>query len=152
MFPRQLWYEISTAKKRIFLYNATFWLRNRSDQMKTRVSIALVAVAVVAAVGMNYDWDDKPDYIQSAESRVGSYLTSDYGSVACNSTRKSEERWELGCVNKTRGKTFQFAVYPSEKAPYGVSRSFYLEAINDDAKQSADQGLMRYLQINTKSS
>jgi hypothetical protein len=40
-------------------------------------------------------------------------------------------------------------VYPSEKAPYGVARSFYLEALNDDAKQSAEQGLMRYLQINT---
>lgn len=120
--------------------------------MKKVLTIALVVVAVGAVAGMSYDWDNKPDYIQSAESRVGSYLTSDYGSVACNSTRMNEERWELGCVNKARAKTFQFAVYPSEKAPYGVSRSFYLEALNDDAKQSAEQGLMRYLQINTKSS
>ncbi|STQ11921.1 Uncharacterised protein [Enterobacter cloacae] len=47
-------------------------------------------------------------------------------------------------------KTFQFAVFSADKAPYGVSRPFYLEAINEDAKQSAEQGLMRYLQINTK--
>ena len=51
--------------------------------MKKVLSIALVVVAVGAVAGMNYDWDKKPDYIQSAESRVGSYLTSDYGSVAC---------------------------------------------------------------------
>ena len=66
------------------------------------------------------------------------------------SSQKSEQRWELDCTNQAKGKSFQFAVYPSEKAPYGVSRSFYLEAINDDAKQSAEQGLMRYLQINTQ--
>ncbi|QLP20805.1 hypothetical protein [Enterobacter roggenkampii] len=45
-------------------------------------------------------------------------------------------------------KSVSWQHYP-ENAPYGVARSFYLEAINDDAKQSAEQGLMRYLQINT---
>ena len=38
-----------------------------------------------AVVGMNVNWSGEPDYIQSAEARVGSYLTSDYGRVACNS-------------------------------------------------------------------
>ncbi|HDS9456336.1 TPA: hypothetical protein QH851_001034 [Enterobacter asburiae] len=118
--------------------------------MKKIMALALLVVAVGAAAGAHYAGNDTPEYIQSAETRVGSYLTSDYGRVACNSTKVNDQRWELDCTNQTRGKTFQFAVYPSEKAPYGVSRSFYLEAINDDARESAEQGLMRYLQINTQ--
>lgn len=118
--------------------------------MKKIMMLAFLVVAVGATAGFRYINDDEPEYIHSAEARVGSYLTSDYGHVDCNSTKINDERWELGCTHKTRGKTFQFAVYPSEKAPYGVSRSFYLEAINDDARQSAEQGLMRYLQINTQ--
>ena len=118
--------------------------------MKKMIALALLVVAVGAGAGIYSISNDEPEYIQSAKARVGSYLTSDYGRVECNSTQVSEDRWELGCTNKARGKTFQFAVYPSEQAPYGVSRAFYLEAINDDARQSAEQGLMRYLQINTK--
>lgn len=117
--------------------------------MKKIIALALLAVAVGAVVGIRYAGNDEPEYIQSAEIRVGSYLTSDYGGVACSSKKINDRRWELDCTHQARGKTFQFAVYPSEKAPYGVARSFYLEALNDDAKQSAEQGLMRYLQINT---
>ena len=120
--------------------------------MKKIIAFALLVAAVGATAGGRYITNDEPEYLQSAEVRVGSYLTSDYGRVACNSQKVNEQRWELACTQRARGKTFQFAVYPSEKAPYGVSRSFYLEALNDDAKQSAEQGLMRYLQINTKAS
>ncbi|MCF8580395.1 hypothetical protein L2X67_11260 [Enterobacter ludwigii] len=118
--------------------------------MKKMITLGLLAVAVVAAAGFRYVGNNEPEYIKSAEARVGSYLTSDYGRVACNSTKVNDQHWELDCTNLLRGKTFQFAVYPSEKAPYSVARSFYLEAMNDDAKSSAEQGLMRYLQINTK--
>ncbi|EMO5715381.1 hypothetical protein [Enterobacter bugandensis] len=120
--------------------------------MKKIIAFSLLAVAVGAVAAIRYAGNDEPEYIQSAEIRVGSYLTSDYGRVACSSKRVNEQRWELDCTHPARGKTFQFAVYPSEKAPYGVSRSFYLEALNDDARQSAEQGLMRYLQINTSAS
>ena len=120
--------------------------------MKKMIALALLVVAVGAGAGIYSISNDEPEYIQSAETRVGSYLTSDYGRVACNSKQVDDQRWELDCLHQARGKVFQFAVYPSEKAPYGVSRSFYLEAINDEAKQSAEQGLMRYLQINTKAS
>ncbi|EMN1408166.1 hypothetical protein ACS6K7_03470 [Enterobacter chuandaensis] len=120
--------------------------------MKKIIALALLVAAVGATAGFRYIENGEPEYIQSAETRVGSYLTSDYGRVACNSKKVNEQRWELDCTHQARGKTFQFAVYPSEKAPYGVSRSFYLEALNDDAKQSAEQGLMRYLQINTRAS
>ena len=118
--------------------------------MKKIIVLSLLGVVVAAGAAASIYSNEEPEYIQSAKSRVGSYLTSDYGRVSCNSTRIDDQRWQLGCTNQARGKTFEFAVYPSEKAPYGVSRSFYLEAINDDAKQSAEQGLMRYLQINTK--
>ncbi|CAM6717526.1 Lipoprotein [Enterobacter asburiae] len=117
--------------------------------MKKIIVLTLLAVAVGGVVGVRYVINDEPEYIRSAEIRVGSYLTSDYGGVDCTSKKVNDVRWELDCTHQARGKTFQFAVYPSEKAPYGVARSFYLEAINDDARQSAEQGLMRYLEINT---
>jgi hypothetical protein len=46
--------------------------------MKKIIALALLAVAVGAA-GVRYAGNDEPEYIQSAEIRVGSYLTSDYG-------------------------------------------------------------------------
>lgn len=79
------------------------------------MSIALLVVAVGAVVGMNVNWSGEPDYIQSAEARVGSYLTSDYGRVACNSKQIDDERWELGCTNPSKSKTFQFAVFQQIK-------------------------------------
>ncbi|WP_368543286.1 hypothetical protein [Enterobacter soli] len=118
--------------------------------MKKKISVTVAVIALAVTACVNYAYNDKPEFMESAESRVGSYLTSDYGKVACTSTKINEQRWELDCLNQKRGKSFQYAVYPAEQAPYDVSRSFYLEAINDDAKQSADQGLMRYLQINTQ--
>lgn len=126
------------------------WLWNESKSMKKILSLVLIVAAVGAVAAVNVRWNDEPDYIQAAETRVGSYLTSDYGRVTCNSARVNAQRWELGCVNKAKGKNFQFAVYSADEAPYGVSRPFYLEALNDDAKDSASYGLMRYLQINTK--
>ena len=120
--------------------------------MKKIIVLSLLGVVVAVGAAASIYSNEEPEYIQSAETRVGSYLTSDYGRVACNSKKVDDQRWELDCLHQARGKVFQFAVYPSEKAPYGVSRSFYLEAINDEAKQSAEQGLMRYLQINTKAS
>jgi hypothetical protein len=41
----------------------------------------------VAAAGIRYAGNDEPEYIRSAEIRVGSYLTSDYGGVACSSKK-----------------------------------------------------------------
>lgn len=46
-----------------------------------------MAAAIGAAVGIRYAVNDEPEYIQSAEIRVGSYLTSDYGLVACGSKK-----------------------------------------------------------------
>ena len=45
--------------------------------MKKIIALALLAVAVVAAAGIRYAANDEPEYIRSAEIRVGSYLTSD---------------------------------------------------------------------------
>lgn len=85
--------------------------------MKKIIAFALLVAAVGATAGVRYIGNDEPEYIQSAETRVGSYLTSDYGRVACNSKQVDDQRWELDCLHQARGKVFQFAVYPSEKAP-----------------------------------
>lgn len=92
----------------------------------------------------------KPEYIQAAESRVGSYLTSDYGVITCESVQINDKNWDMKCLNALKTRNFEFAVYPAEMAPYNVSRTFYLEALNKEARQSASQGLMEFLQINTK--
>ena len=61
--------------------------------MKKIIVLSLLGVVVaVGAVASIYS-NEEPEYIQSAKSRVGSYLTSDYGRVECNSTQVSEERW-----------------------------------------------------------
>jgi hypothetical protein len=49
--------------------------------------------------GIRYAGNDEPEYIQSAEIRVGSYLTSDYG-VACGSKKVNDLRWELDCTHQ----------------------------------------------------
>lgn len=111
-------------------------------------TLCVAAAAIVGYIGYASTFD-KPDYMQAAEARVGSYLTSDYGRVSCNSSKVAEQHWHLDCLNTAKGKTFEYSVYPAEQAPYDVSRGFYLEAVNDNAIQSASQGLMKYLQINT---
>lgn len=108
-----------------------------------------IAAAVAAAAYISYISSlDKPEYLQAAETRVGSYLTSDYGRVSCISTPMKGQQWRLDCHDNVKGKSFEYSVYPAEQAPYAVSRAFYLEAVNDNAVQSASQGLMKYLQIN----
>ena len=122
------------------------------DQMTKASSLSAIgiAVAIVGAAYMGYaHFHDKPGYLQAAETRVSSYLTSDYGRVSCNSTQVKGQQWHLECHNVAKSKNFEYDVYPAEEAPYAVSRAFYLEAVNDNAIQSASQGLMKYLQIST---
>lgn len=119
--------------------------------MNKVITLSTLCIAAAATAYISYiSFLDKPEYLQAAETRVGSYLTSDYGHVSCNSTKMTDQQWRLDCHNKMKGKTYEFSVYPAEQAPYAVSRPFYLEAVNDNAIQSARQGLMQYLQINTE--
>ena len=121
--------------------------------MKKVLPIAILGIAAAATACVSYaSYNDKPEYLQAAETRVGSYLTSDYGRISCTSTKINDARWGLQCLNAEKGTSFEFTVAPADKAPYAVSRSFYLEAVNDNAKQSVEQGLMRYLQVNTTAS
>lgn len=117
--------------------------------MKKIFPIASLVIVVIATACVSYSYNDKPTYLQAAETRVGSYLTSDYGRVSCESSKMSDERWNLHCLTHTSGQKFEYTVTPADKAPYAVSRPFYLEAVNDNARKSADRGLMRYLQINS---
>jgi len=116
--------------------------------MKKRFATIIPGIAVIALATLAYHvYSTKPDYINAAEERVSSYLTSDYGQVSCQSQKIKEEIWQINCLNLTKGARFEFTVFPAEHAPYVVARSFYIEAVNDNAKQSAEKGLMQYLQI-----
>lgn len=72
--------------------------------MKKIIVLSLLGVVVAVGAAASIYSNEEPEYIQSAKSRVGSYLTSDYGRVECNSTQVREDRWELGCTNKARAK------------------------------------------------
>lgn len=56
--------------------------------MKKIIVLSLLGVVVAVGAAASIYSNEEPEYIQSAKSRVGSYLTSDYGRVECNSTRK----------------------------------------------------------------
>lgn len=116
--------------------------------MRKLLFVVVLGAVAGAAACVSYAYDNKPEYMQSAETRVSSYLTSDYGRVSCKSNKTSDSRWEMECLSTAKAKSFQYAVYPAEQVPYTVARPFYLEALNEDARQSAREGLMRYLQIN----
>lgn len=110
--------------------------------------IAAIAVATTAFSL----YSNKPDYLKAAEERVSSYLTSSYGRVLCQSQKINDNAWAMNCLSSAKGTKFEFMIYPAERAPYSVARPYYIEAINDHAQQSADQGLMQYLQIKSKGS
>jgi hypothetical protein len=50
---------------------------------------------------VRYAGNDEPEYIQSAEIRVGSYLTSDYGLLPA-AAKVNDQRWELDCTHQER--------------------------------------------------
>ncbi|MNE76433.1 hypothetical protein D3C80_1726680 [compost metagenome] len=81
---------------------------------------------------------------------MSSYLTSEYGRVSCQSQKINDDAWAMNCLSSAKSIKFEFMVYPAGRAPYSVARPYYIEAVNGYAKQSAGQGLMQYLQINSK--
>lgn len=90
-----------------------------------------------------------PEYVQDAQERVSSYLTSSYGPVSCKSSHKDNIPWDLVCLSPKKKLKFEYTVYPARMAPYDVSHSFYIKAVTSDAILSADTNLLHYLKIDT---
>lgn len=107
--------------------------------------MTIIVVAIIS--GATWYTQRKPDYVQDAMSRVGSYLGNYYGPTECSSKIIKEKKWQVICTVSGKDKFFEFTVMPSEQAPYPVARSFYLKANEENAEQAAQLGLMRYLQI-----
>lgn len=105
-------------------------------------------VSAVIFVGA-WQAQSKPDYVQDAMTRVSSYLGNYYGPADCSTMMVHDEQWNLICTISTKGSSFEFYVMPAENAPYPVSRSFYLKAADVNSEESAQLGLMRYLQVDT---
>ncbi|WP_412530891.1 hypothetical protein [Enterobacter roggenkampii] len=117
--------------------------------MKRNRNITAVSaiLAVALAVGFVSYAQSNPAYVQDAETRLSSYLGNYYGPTDCSSKITQERQWQVICTASGNDKSFEFTVLPSEKAPYPVSRSFYLKANEANAEQAAQLGLMKYLQI-----
>lgn len=115
---------------------------------KTCGMITLVA-AVISLSFLCYYENNEPAYLHDAKEKTQSYLSSVYGPVECAVADIVGNNARLVCRGANNNTLYEFRVLPSNLAPYDVSRSFYLEALNAQAKNSANEGLMRYLKINT---
>lgn len=112
---------------------------------KTCGLISLVA----AVISFCHYENNEMVYLHDAKERTQSYLSSVYGPVECTGADIDGNNARLVCRGVKKNTLYEFRVLPSNRAPYDVSRSFYLEALNTQAKKSANEGLMRYLDINT---
>lgn len=115
----------------------------------TVIVAATLAIALAGAL-FCYKRSSKPDYVQDAASRLGSYLGNSYGPTVCSSKNIHDQQWQVICTISSKGKSFAFTVMPAQQAPYTVARSFYLKANDVNSAEAAQLGLMKYLQIDTK--
>lgn len=113
---------------------------------KTLWGSALTLFLVSAAYG-SYNYYSKPAFISKAESKLASFLQYTYGPGGCKAVSITHNSWQMTC-NYDEGKSiFKYALYSPDQAPYKVANGFYLVALNDFARQSATEGLTRYLDI-----
>lgn len=117
---------------------------------KNTLILPSLCVVVFGSVYFNLTKSNVPAYVEQAANRVESYLSSDYGPGDCKYSVAQGDKWKLNCLVSARSTVYEFTVLPSDQAPYSVARTFYLKADNDNARKSADQGLMQYLQIDTQ--
>lgn len=112
------------------------------------------AIPLLGVVGMVmrvwYTHDSRPAYVGNAESRLSSYLGVTHGPVKCSAipVNDGQDRWKMECLSK-EGESFEYDLYPPEKAPYTVADGFYLVAQNKSAIATASEGLTEYLRIDT---
>lgn len=116
---------------------------------KKITTLAFIFSAVITATTAVLTTERKPVYVSDAETRTGSYLTSSYGPVQCLSSRVPEGEWVMLCVTRNKKYHFEYHVLPAETSSRSESRSFYLVATSEHARESAEEGLMRYLQVDT---
>ncbi|MCK6990127.1 hypothetical protein [Enterobacter asburiae] len=119
--------------------------------MKRNENLAVIITIVIAAIVFVAIWhaQSEPDYVQDAKTRVSSYLGNYYGPSDCSTRMIHDDRWKLICTISKKGSSLEFYVMPAENAPYPVSRSFYLKVADANSEESAQLGLMKYLQIDT---
>ncbi|MBL5924695.1 hypothetical protein [Enterobacter asburiae] len=115
----------------------------------TVIGAAILAIAIAGAL-IRYERCNKPDYVQDAISRLGSYLGTSYGPTECSSKIIQDKHWQVICIVSGKRQSFAFTVMPAAQAPYSVARSFYLKANDVNSAEVAQLGLMKYLQIDTK--
>lgn len=109
-------------------------------------AITLVASATYASYSLS---GSRPEYVGLAERGVNNLLQSTYGPGKCLANQKSEGKWEMKCSYDQGESVATFAVFPAKKAPHVIFGKFYLEATNQLAVESAQQGLGRFLEIGT---
>ena len=119
----------------------------------TNYSILILLFAVTYIIYSNYEY---PNYVRDAINSVSSKMSNSYGITECDASEDKESRWHLDCRPESGTDNLKFIVYSYKISPYKVPGSFYLVADNDAAKNGAklnfDEGILRYLMINTGNS
>ncbi|WP_449547584.1 hypothetical protein [Lelliottia amnigena] len=106
-------------------------------------------IVVLSSAYATYVKNKTPSFVEEATLRVQSYLSKEYGPSECKSNVELDKKWKLRCLVIDKSESYEFTLLPSDLAPYSVVRSFYLKADNENSRNSASQGLMPYLQIDT---
>lgn len=113
-----------------------------------RTWLVLLSVVVVVATCFVFSYDSRPDFVVRAEPRLSSYLSVSHGSGVCEAKRNAGDEWTIKCKQRD-GMVFEYALLPPEKSPVDTAYGFYLIALNDSARKSAEEDLTKYLKIGT---
>lgn len=108
--------------------------------------MALVASAVYAGYATS---GSRPEYVRLAELSTNNLLQYTYGAGKCQASQEADGNWGMECSYDQGASVVSYFVYPPEKAPHAVVGKFYLEAKNQLAVDSAQKGLVRFLDIGT---
>lgn len=109
-------------------------------------AVALLASAVYAGYATS---GSRPEYVRLAELSTNNLLQYTYGVGKCMANQEANGNWGMECSYDHGASVVSYFVYPPEKAPHAVVGKFYLEAKNQLAVDSAEKGLVRFLDIGT---
>jgi hypothetical protein len=117
---------------------------------KVLISTGIAGVLAAAATYYAYSsGDSRPEFVVAAEAEVNNFLQYTYGPGKCAAALDAKAGWSMACSYEDGKRVVQYNVYPADKAPQETGKSFYLEAQNELAVESASQSMGRFLGIGT---
>ena len=98
----------------------------------------------------NYSGGNNPVFVQEAVTALSSKMSYSFGPSTCKAIEKDSTHWDMTCSSPATPTALTFTIQSADKAPYDLATSFYLTASNEPAIKASNDGLMRYLMIDSK--